>query len=149
MRLTTISLIYAAILLAAYFAGRRKATALVQGRGSTSVMHSLPSYHGYHVMLWGAVPALLAILFYLSFGDSFAVSRVTAGLPEALGALPQAELNLVINDIKNLAAGNTVSGQPDAAIVDAANHLGSMRDLLSLLLLVLVGNRRVLYKDHF
>ena len=58
MRLSTIILIYAAILIAGYFAGRRKGLLLGQRGAAGGVMHSLPVYHGYYVVLWGALPAM-------------------------------------------------------------------------------------------
>ena len=69
MRLSTILLIYAVILIAGFMAGRRKAAAIGYAKGARS-LHSLPDYHGYNVMLWGAIPALIAIVAYFAFGDA-------------------------------------------------------------------------------
>ncbi len=87
MRLTTILLIYAAILIGGYLAGKRKAARIAFSRGTLADMHSLPSYHGYNVMLWGAIPALLVIVAYLVLADGFAVSRIVANLPESLAGV--------------------------------------------------------------
>jgi phosphate transport system permease protein len=138
MRITTILLIYAAILFAGYLAGRRKATALSFASGVNDRMHSLPVYHGYNVMLWGAVPALTAVLAYLAFGDAFVISQVVSSLPEGLQQLPEAKLNLVVNDIRNLAAGTAMAGQPDVVISAAAEHFTSLANLLSIVLGVTV-----------
>jgi phosphate transport system permease protein len=47
---------------------------------------------------------------------------VVAGLPDDLRRLAPERLNLVINDIKNLASGNIVAGEVDATMRTAADH---------------------------
>ena len=131
MRLSTILLIYAAILIAGYMVGRRKAATIGFAPGART-MHSLPAYHGYNVMLWGAIPALVALIAYFAFGDAFIVSTVVNSLPEALRSLPESQLHLIVNDIRNVAAGNAMGGQPDEIISAAADQLNSLRNLLSI-----------------
>ena len=134
MRLSTILLIYAAILFGSYVAGRRKATGIALARGSMASMHSLPGYHGYNVMLWGAIPALVAIVAYFAFADTFITAQVLHALPDTLRLLPEAQLNLVLNDIRNLAAGNIVSSQPNEVTIAAAAQLNELRHWLSIFL---------------
>jgi phosphate transport system permease protein len=154
MRISTILLIYAAILIAAYFAGRHKAAGIALTRGSMASMHSLPGYHGYNVMLWGAIPALIALIAYFVFADSFIISSVLNALPDSLRSLPEAQLNLVLNDIQNLAAGNIVSSEPDEVTIAAAAHLNELRHLLSIFLgvavivLAALGSGVALYRLH-
>jgi phosphate transport system permease protein len=138
MRLSTILLIYAVILFAGYLAGRRKAMLIGMQHGSLASMHSLPAYHGYNVMIWGALPALAAIIAYLAFADAFILAQVQSALPDATRALPDAQLNLVLNDIKNLAAGSMMSGEPTAALVAASKHLLGLQETLSILLGIVV-----------
>jgi phosphate transport system permease protein len=72
-------ILFAAILalgLAGWFAARARARLLHAGRGS---LHSLPAYHGWHMALWVAGPALLAWALW---------SAVMPGLAEA-GVLAQ------------------------------------------------------------
>ena len=136
MRFSTILLIYAAILFAGFLAGRRKAAIIRYQRGLAGGMHSLPAYHGYNVMLWGAIPALLAIVGYMAFGDFLIVAKVVAGMPEALRNLPEPQLNLLLNDIRNLAAGPDaiLGAAPDAAIQAAADRMIDLRNLASIFL---------------
>jgi phosphate transport system permease protein len=47
---------------------------------------------------------------------------VVADLPESLRNLPEARLNLVVNDIRNLVSGNIVSGEIDPVMQSAADH---------------------------
>jgi len=133
MRLSTILLIYAVVLLAGFMAGRRKAAAIGYAQGTRS-MHSLPDYHGYNVMLWGAIPALVAIIVYFAFGDAFVISRIIASLPDVTRSLPEAQLHLVVNDIRNSAAGTGMAGHQDEIISAAAEQLNALRNLLSIVL---------------
>jgi len=133
MRLSTILLIYAVVLLAGFMAGRRKAAAIGYAQGTRS-MHSLPDYHGYNVMLWGAIPALVAIIVYFAFGDAFVISRIIASLPDMTRSLPEAQLHLVVNDIRNSAAGTGMAGHQDEIISAAAEQLNALRNLLSIVL---------------
>ena len=134
MRLTTILLLYAAILFIGFLAGRSKARGLALAAGAAATLHSLPVYHGYRVMLWGALPALAAIFVYFAAGDAFVMTRVVASLPEAVRTLPEAQLNLVLNDIRNLAAGNIVADDPTSSTVAAAELLNSVRGFLNTML---------------
>jgi len=134
MRITTILLIYAAILFVGFFAGRRKATLLAVDQAGLANMHSMPVYHGYRVMLWGAIPALIVIVVFLGLGESIAVTRVLNSLPEAMRNLPDAQLNLILNDIKNVAAGNIVTTDSDESVLIAADYLQDTRSFLSRLL---------------
>jgi phosphate transport system permease protein len=97
-------------------------------------MHSLPDYHGYNVMLWGAIPALVAIIVYFAFGDAFVISRIIASLPDVTRSLPEAQLHLVVNDIRNSAAGTGMAGHQDEIISAAAEQLNALRNLLSIVL---------------
>jgi len=138
MRLSTILLIYAAILVAGYFAGRRKAAQFSQQSAVGDVMHSLPLYHGYHVVICGALPGLIVLLAYFVFGDNLVTAQVLAGLPEAVRSLPEMQLNLVLNDIRILASGAPTSGEPAAYVSAAAAQLNSASEDMALWLGVAV-----------
>ncbi len=134
MQLSTIFLVFAAVLAGGYLAGRRKALSFANSLGRGQVMHSLPVYHGYYVLWWGALPGLAVMLLYSAFGDNLAVGRAIAGLPEALRLLPEAQLNLVLNDVRIVASGSASVGEVKPHIQQAADTLNSVRKSLSLLL---------------
>jgi len=134
MRLSTILLIYIAVLIVGYFAGRQKALTFSHGMDEGRTMHSLPMYHGYYVMMWGAIPALVAMLAYFFLGDDLVLDRVIAGLPDDVRALPESRLNLLVNDIRVIAAGAETSGMSEPYILAAADSMNAGRDFLSLLL---------------
>jgi phosphate transport system permease protein len=125
MRLSTILLIYLAVLTVGYLAGRRKAAVIAYS--SDQPMHSMPAYHGYNVMLWGAIPALVALLGFFAFGESIIVANILGSLPEATRGLPKAQLNLILNDIHNLAANSSMAVNPDASVAVAAQELMGLR----------------------
>ena len=134
MRLSTTLLIYAAILFVSFVAGRRKANSLALANDSLARIHSMPMYHGYFVVLWGAIPALLVMVLYLALGDTFVVSQVLASLPDELRSLPEDRLKLILNDIRNMAADNIVSSNANPAVVGAAEGMVHLREQLSLAL---------------
>ncbi len=134
MRLSTILLVYIAILIVGYFAGRQKAIAYSHALDAGRTMHSLPMYHGYYVLMWGAIPAIIAMLGYFFMGDGLVLDRVIAGLPEEVRSLPESRLNLLLNDIRVVAAGAETSGGSEAYIQSAADSLNAGREFLSLLL---------------
>ena len=72
---------------------------------------------------------------------SYLRAEVLASLPANLSALSMDRLGLIYNDIQNLVEGNIVSGEPDAAIVAAAEKYAALqsssRNLLAVILAVL------------
>jgi phosphate transport system permease protein len=102
-----------------YIAGRSRAI-LVAARDGAQKFHSLPGYYGGYLALWCALPMLLLLAVWLGFEPSYLRSAVVASLPAELQSLPQDELGLIYNDLRNLVDGNIVSGQPSAAMFAAA-----------------------------
>lgn len=99
--------------------GRQRA---LVGFGSkrTQSFHSLPGYYGGYVALWCIIPALAVLAIWLIAEPWYIQSAVVAGLPESLRDLPEQQLGLIYNDIRNLVEGNIVSSRPDADITAAA-----------------------------
>ena len=132
MRLSTILLLLAAILVIAFFVGQQRARRMGKAAAAEGgSLHSLPAYHGYFVALCGGLPAFFVIVAWLAFGDAYVLSVVIDSLPAAYAAMPDAQLSLIVNDIRNLASGNIVAGTPDADIVNAASQLNELLDLSS------------------
>ena len=124
-----ISLITAVVLVLAvvgFFLGRSRALATVGGR--TRDLHSLPGHYGYYVAVWCGVPALLLTLVWSFFQGSIVESFLVFDLPSAQG-LSEAELGLLVNDIKNLAGGDIVSKKIDPEMQAAADLYGSLQTM--------------------
>lgn len=129
-------LIAALLLLStlAYQFARRKA--LSSSGGQIRNLHSLPSYHGAYVALWCALPALLVVGFWLSLQNGLIESIVLSGLPGQMAGLSQGEINLLLSDIRNLAADDITSGEPNPVVRAAAEHY---KDLQSLGFMLMAG----------
>ena len=121
----------------AYALGRRRSAS------STGVtFHSLPGYYGSYVAIWCALPALVLYCLWQLAEPGFIRTQVLATLPVATLELPEAELGLVYNDIRNLVEGNIVSGEQSDEILAAASQYMSLQrisDLGITLVVLLVG----------
>ncbi|NDY73667.1 phosphate ABC transporter permease subunit PstC [Desulfobacter hydrogenophilus] len=112
--------------VAGYFIGRSKAFSVCAAQGGPSALHSRPFYYGILTSIWCAVPALIVFSFWHFFQSTIIMDMVMADLPDQIRSLPDARLNLVVNDIKNIVSGNTVSVQISPAIQAAADHYKSL-----------------------
>lgn len=108
----------------AYYAGRRRAFAVAQGKLRN--LHSLPIYYGLYTAIWCAAPALLIAVVSLVLEPTLITKMVLAGLPDNLRQLDRSQLTLVLNDIKNLVYGNVASADADPALLQAAEHYKSL-----------------------
>ena len=122
----------------AYVLGRRRSVRAASNTGLT--FHSLPGYYGSYVAIWCALPALLLYCLWQLAEPGFIRTQVLATMPTATLELPEAELGLVYNDIRNLVEGNIVSGEPSEEILAAASRYMSLQRIsnLGLMLAVLV-----------
>jgi phosphate transport system permease protein len=119
-----LTVIFATLLILSavgYFMGRQRAFATVGGRASQ--LHSLPSYHGAYVALWCLLPALLLFALWMLAEPHVLRALVIGVLPPELANLPNNQLGLVLNDIQNIAEGNTPRAGADAAKLVAADHM--------------------------
>jgi phosphate transport system permease protein len=127
MSATTLLLILLSLSACGYYAGRRRALAV--GGGSTGIknLHSRPTYYGSLTALWCGIPTLILFGFWLAFESSIITHLVVADLPEAMRNLPEARLNLIVNDIRNLVSGNIVSAEINPVMQAAADHYRSLQ----------------------
>jgi phosphate transport system permease protein len=106
-------------------------------------LHSLPGYYGYFVAIRVVLPALALLFAWLLIEPRVLVALVINGLPENFQTLPAGELNLLVNNIQNLAAGDVVSVDVDATLENAAAQFNAYREqsrqLLAVLALGLAG----------
>ncbi|MCI0655266.1 MAG: phosphate ABC transporter permease subunit PstC [Methylococcaceae bacterium] len=136
MHLSTLLIILACVTLAAYYLGRRRAFTVAGG--DAKKLHSLPQYYGYYMALWCGVPACFLLMVWLFFQSGMITRFVIADLPAKLRDLPDAQLNLIVNDIKNLVQGNIVSNGMSDAVQQAADHYRRLLQIANSLLSVLV-----------
>jgi phosphate transport system permease protein len=122
MQSTTLLLILLAMAAAAFYVGRGRSLAIVGGPRQSVELHSLPGYYGYYTAIWSLLPALALFLGWLLLEPRIIVALIVNSLPEAQQSLPAGELNLLVNNIQNLAAGDAVSGDIDVLLTDASSR---------------------------
>ena len=143
MQSTTLILLLIFLSVAAFYFGRRRSLATVGGPGHGTALHSLPGYYGYYVAIWCALPSMLLLLIWLMIEPRLVTALVVDSLPESYRALSAGELNLLVNNIQNLAAGDVVSVEVNALLQDAAavfnDYMIRSRQLLAVFALGIAG----------
>ncbi|MCU0894284.1 MAG: phosphate ABC transporter permease subunit PstC [Rhodospirillales bacterium] len=122
--LTAVLLILASI---GYYMGRSRAIRAATGGKR---LNSLPSYYGHYVALWCALPALCVVAAWLVLEPSLVRGLLVAGLPPEARELDPARLDLLLNDVRNLArGGDAVSEAADATTRAAAERYGTLQTI--------------------
>lgn len=139
MQTTTLLLVLTAMGCAAFYTGRQRSYSLAGGPGKIRRLHSLPGYYGYYAAIWTLLPALGLILLWISVEPRVIFALIVQGLPDAQRDMSPGELNLLVNNIQNLATGDVVSGEVYDVLRDAAaryqQYLAASRRLLSALVI--------------
>ena len=132
----TLLIILLAFSSLAYYVGLRRAVTVGGDKNHIRQLHSRPTYYGALTAIWCGIPALLVFGFWLAFESNIITQLVIADLPENIRKLPDARLNLIVNDIRNLVSGNIVSGEIDPTMQAAADHYRSLKSTSSAALAV-------------
>ncbi len=117
-------LILIGLAVVAFYVGRSRAMASSGGRAKD--LHSRPGYYGTYSALWCAIPAFLLMGVWLAASPSIIQNQVIDSLPADIRALPENELGLVLNDIRNFATGNAVTTQANTMVVEAAEYYNAL-----------------------
>jgi phosphate transport system permease protein len=127
--------------VAAFWIGKSRSLALVGGNRGVRNLHSLPGHYGLMTALWCALPALAVIGVWLIFQDAIILRLVTEHLPAGVREVSSNDLSLVMNDVRNLVAGNvpaeSVSESVRAASAEYLHLRGISRMALTVLVMVL------------
>jgi len=128
-----------------FFAGRMKAFRVAAANGGVKELHSLPNHYGMLTAMAILLPALLVYGLWVSVETSVVDSRIMNELPAQL-ATDSGSRSLVLNDIKNIIAGNvTVSKDPEVVQVASRyadiqqNYRSIVTGAVLLLMAVLAG----------
>lgn len=113
--------------LTGFYMGRRRS--LEQSGGKINVMHSRPGYYGTYMAMWCLIPATLIVGLWLTLQPQVVENIVISELPAATKNLPPERLGLVLNDIRNMAAGDIVSQQATDETKQAASRLVELRQI--------------------
>ena len=143
MQNLTLILLLAAMAVGAFYMGRRRSFAVVGGPAHGAQLHSLPGYYGYFTLIWCLLPALGLFLLWVLLEPRVIVTMIVESLPDAQRSMSAGELNLLVNNIQNLAEGDAISGEVDAVMRDAADryneYLAASRRILATLTLGIAG----------
>jgi len=111
----------------AYWQGRRRAFAMVSQPAAVK-MHSRPGYYGMLTALWCALPALLIVAIWQMAADPLLTQMAMRGVAAAKGSLSPDQLNLLVNDMRNLVGGGMVAREVDPLLQAAADqYIGLQR----------------------
>ncbi len=127
MSATTLMIVLLMLTAVGYYLGNRRAYAVAGGSEKISGLHSRPTYYGALTAMWCGIPALLVSGFWLAFEDTIITQLVVAQLPEGMRGLPATELNLIINNVRNLVSGNITSGEIDTTLRTAADQYSNLK----------------------
>jgi phosphate transport system permease protein len=134
MHTSTLIMLLLGLMSLAYYLGRKRSLGLVSGH--VRELHSLPSYYGLQTAMWCGIPALILIVLWVAFEGSVVTGLVVDALPQEIRSLPPERLNLVLNDIRNLATGNIVSSEVDQRMQQAADHYAGLLDISKMAMFV-------------
>ena len=137
MQPTTLVLVLLALSLTAWYSGRARALSAAGGPGRSVRLHSLPGYYGYYAAIWCLLPALALMLLWITIEPRVIAALVLKGLPEAQRALSPGELDLLLNTIRNMAAGDAALDHAEGFMRDAAGALREYSHMSRRLLAVL------------
>ena len=119
--------VFIVLLILTYFGyriGRNRAITASEGRLSS--LHSLPAYHGLYIAIWCGIPSIFLVSLW-TVAESFTVTAlIVSELPENLRNQPEAHLNLLLNDIRNVATGNIATSDTDPAVIAAADRYSTL-----------------------
>jgi len=121
----------------AYWQGHRRAFALGTGV-SAAKLHSRPGYHGMLTALWCGLPALLIVAVWQMAADPLLTQMAMKGVAATKGSLSPDQFNLLINDMRNLVAGNQVAREVDPLLQAAADQYIGLKRISNIALAVVV-----------
>ncbi len=143
MQSTTLILLLGFMATGAFFMGRGRSLSLVGGAGKGMALHSLPGYYGYFLAIWVVLPALVLISGWVLVEPKIVTALVVSSLPDSYQSLSAGELNLLVNNIRNLASGDVVSIAIDENLRGAADqfndYLQKSRTLLTVMVIGLAA----------
>ncbi|MFM2006104.1 MAG: hypothetical protein RLZZ09_1759 [Pseudomonadota bacterium] len=134
---STLLLMQLLLSVLAFHWGKARSARTAEASGQS--LHSLPSYYGYYMALWSALPALLLILFWSMFESTVITRSVLSLLPESMTAVSPEQLSLVVNDLRNVAQGVATTDRGFQAAADRYVSLQAGSNGLLTLLAVLVS----------
>ena len=119
-----------------FFMGCKRSRTVV--KGNIRALHSMPGHYGFYVAIWCGLPALLILGLWNAFETPMITHLVVSKLTESLHTLEEGRFNLIINDIKNIAAGIIVPQDADPLTLYAADRYRSLQSMAHTALTMMV-----------
>ncbi len=115
-------LVVAVVAVVCYMLGRQRGLGF---RAAGSLVHSLPSYHGWFLAIAAAAPMLLLYAIWTAIAPQLIEAQVLSGLPSALQPVDELSRAAVMREIDNVASGN-FAGEPAGDIKVASDALSAL-----------------------
>ena len=122
---STVFFVLVLLTFAGFYMGRSKAVSSVSGE--LRELQSLPGYYGYYVAIWCGLPVMLLLGLWFSLEPRIIEMILISEMPERFAGLSDIQLNLLINDIHNLAQNNITSRQVDAELMAVAERYAALK----------------------
>lgn len=123
----------------AYLLGRSRALTIAGRLDGVRSLHSLPTHYGVLAAMACAIPALLLFCIWQMAESSVLTPMIVKSLPVELQQLSDNRFTLVLNDIRNIVAGNIVSDAANPAIRDAAEQYIKLQNSARNMVFVLIS----------
>lgn len=139
MPLNTILITLLMLLFFSYFIGRGRAIAIsgTQNNGRRT-LHSLPTYYGYMVVLWTAIPAFIILGIWTAFDSQIVSSLTFSALPPELQKEGPESLGLLLNEVKIAVQNGQLHSIDDPVKLAAAERYQSLKMISSMAKTVVV-----------
>jgi len=137
MQITTLMLILVAASSLAFLVGRERSISVANRQNNHVRLHSLPGYYGYYTAILVLLPPLAVLLAWLMIEPRIIVAMIVQTLPDAERSMSAGELNLLLNNIQNLANGDVIAGEVTPLLESAANRFQELTSVGRRLLVLL------------
>ena len=138
-----ISLGFLVLVALAFRFGRTRVVRLGTGAAGGG-LHSLPGYYGAYAVLWCVLPALMITAVWLIAEPVVIRDMVLSGANIDVATRDASEVELIYNDIRNIAAGLSQADASEPAIAAAAAHYNQLETTSMMAMLVVFLGAAVL-----
>tara|TARA_B100000686_G_scaffold22408_1_gene20411 strand:- start:12435 stop:13706 length:1272 start_codon:yes stop_codon:yes gene_type:complete len=88
----------------------------------------MPNFHGSYVAMWCAIPAFIIIVLWLALEQQILNALLLAHFGSSIADLDSVQIELLINDVKNIASGSSFGrGKSSDILLNAADHYESLQ----------------------
>jgi len=136
MSMTVLFAVLVLLSVAGFYFGRWRALDLARRTGTR--LHSLPEFHGWYIVIWCGLPALLLFGLWTALEDGIVRGMVVSAMPADIRSMPADQLNLLISDIRNFAYGNIPIDKATDQVRPLVEHYLALRQIADVALWVVV-----------